>query len=110
MSVKEICPRCRGFVWHRREPCNCRIEAKAVIGMNHKEFREAVGNRIKACRESREWSLAKLALKSGMGKVGLWQIERGQSEPSSYTIMILAEALEVSADYLLMRSAANGVE
>jgi hypothetical protein len=22
-GVAETCPRCRGFVWHRREPCNC---------------------------------------------------------------------------------------
>jgi transcriptional regulator with XRE-family HTH domain len=46
-------------------------------------------------------SLDELANRSGMSKTGLWQIEKGKSEPGAQTIVAIARALDLTSDYLL---------
>ena len=101
-TIDETCERCGGWVWHRAEPCNCK---KTVVPspLDEPRYLELVGKRLRTLREARGWSMDMLASKVGMSKTGLWQIEKGVSEPMAKTIVSLATALEVTTDYLLLR-------
>lgn len=97
-EVKETCPRCKGWIWHRAEPCNCRsLALKIELG-----FIDALAARLKATRQQKGLSLDQLAFRADMSKAGLWQIEAGRSEPMAKTIVALAKALDVTTDYLLL--------
>jgi len=63
----------------------------------------AIGNRIRSLRLSLNLSLDQLAERASLSKTGIWQIETGKSEPQALTLMALAEALETSVDFLLLR-------
>ena len=97
--IDETCPRCSGFVWHRQEACNC--NGCANVDSETPGLLEAIGKRIRACRESRRLSLDELAERIGMSKTGLWQIEAGKSEPMARTVMKLSLFFGVTTDYLL---------
>lgn len=101
-TVDEVCPRCRGFVWHRREPCNCQPvpQEPAYSG----DFLVAVGKRLAATRQSCHLSLDGLCERSGLSRTYLWQLESGKSNPSATTLCALATSLGVTVDYLLLRS------
>ena len=98
--ISEECPRCHGFVWHRRDPCRCK-PVKAV-SFDKAEWLLAVGRRIRSLREAQKLSQEGLADRCGMSKTGIWQIEKGQSEPGAMTVALLAEALKTTADHLLL--------
>lgn len=98
----EICPRCHGWVWHRSEPCNCKLTFVAHP-QNEPEYLKLVGQRIRSARCSKGLGLDALAEKAHMSKTGLWQIENGHSEPMARTLVALANALEVTTDFLLLR-------
>lgn len=103
--IDETCPKCGGWVWHRDKPCNC----KPVIVTSPSDepyYLELLGKRLRATRESRGWSMDTLAAKVGMSKTGLWQIEKGRSEPMARTIVSLANILGVTTDFLLLREKA----
>ena len=102
--IDETCERCGGWVWHRKEPCNCKPLVVSVPS-DEPRYLELLGNRIRTLRESRNWSMEMFAAKVGMSKTGLWQIEKGRSEPMARTIAALATALGVTTDYLLLREA-----
>lgn len=102
-SVPETCPRCRGWVWHRREPCNCK-PVSVPSPKDEPRYLELLGKRLKAMRESLALSQDELAARASMSKTGLWQIEAGRSEPGAKTIVCLANALKVTTDFLLLRS------
>ncbi len=62
-TIDEICPRCKGFVWHRREPCNCavmdhtaRLRKSLLWALGCLRFPEAFG-------ESAEYQEARKILK-----------------------------------------------
>lgn len=95
--INEKCPRCNGWIWRRAEPCNCRsLASKPTVG-----FLDALGERIRSERLRMAMSLDELANRSGMSKTGLWQIEKGKSEPGAQTIVAIARALDLTSDYLL---------
>jgi ribosome-binding protein aMBF1 (putative translation factor) len=98
----ETCPRCGGWVWHRTEPCNCK-PSHVPSPKDEPSYLELVGKRIRTTRESKGLSMNDLAAKARIGKTGLWQIERGRSEPMARTIVSLANALDVTTDFLLLR-------
>jgi DNA-binding XRE family transcriptional regulator len=105
--VDEICPRCHGFVWHRREACKCdppRRPTWESVQSYKADFLHAVGARIAACRKSLGLSLDKVASETGLSKAGLWQIEKGRSEPRARTLVSLATTLKVTTDHLLLRT------
>ena len=54
-----------------------------------------VGQEIRARREAKGWSQAKLAGVAGMGVSGVSQIETGTRNPSAVTLQKLADALDV---------------
>jgi DNA-binding XRE family transcriptional regulator len=99
--IEETCPRCHGFVWKRRKPCNC--EPFRIVHYNNPQMLGVIGERLKAIREGKGLSLDALAKRAQMSKTGLWEIEAGRNEPRAFTLVALSEALEVSVDYLLCR-------
>src|SRR4051794_2786525 len=108
--VDEICPRCHGFVWHRRTPCKCepsRLPVWETVELYKADFTRAVGARITAARKALGLSLDKVADATGLSKAGLWQIEKGKSEPRARTLVALAGVLNVTTDHLLLRGATD---
>lgn len=62
----------------------------------------AIRERIKALREKRGWTQNHLAEVSGVPQPTIWRLERGLiRNPKSAVLQRLAQALEVTADYLL---------
>jgi transcriptional regulator with XRE-family HTH domain len=63
-----------------------------------------VGTNVKKERRSLQWSLETLALRSGVSKAMLSQIEAGKTNPTVGTLWKIAQALEVEFDALLVAS------
>lgn len=61
-----------------------------------------IGKRIQLTREEHELSQEQLAEKAGIGKVFISAIERGVKSPSLESFVSIANALNTSADILLM--------
>jgi len=59
--------------------------------------------RLRAARELREWSQSDLATRAGMPPSSIAHFETGTRKPSFDTLKRLANALEVTTDYLLGR-------
>ena len=64
----------------------------------------ALGKRIKEARKKLKLTQEELAEKAKISDVYLGEIERGTKIPSVPVLVDLIEALEVSADYLLLDS------
>ena len=65
--------------------------------MNLKE----VGLRIRKRREARSWRMINLADKSGLSVASLSRVENGLCDFKVSTAVLLAEALDMSVDFLL---------
>lgn len=61
----------------------------------------ALGNRIRALRGARRWSLKRMAAESGISVAAVQKIEQGAANPSILTILALAEALAEPIDRLI---------
>lgn len=64
---------------------------------------ELFQERLRAARELRKWSQSDLATKAGMPPSSIAHFESGSRKPSFDTLRRLANALEVTTDYLLGR-------
>lgn len=64
---------------------------------------EVFQDRLKAAREMREWSQSDLASRAKMPPSSIAHFESGSRKPSFDTLRRLANALEVTTDYLLGR-------
>lgn len=64
-----------------------------------------IGERIKALRSEHRWSQGDLAAKIGADAGQISRYENGHIAPSADAIVRLAEALDVSCDYLLVDDA-----
>jgi transcriptional regulator with XRE-family HTH domain len=64
---------------------------------------ERFQERLKAARELRKWSQSDLAIQAGMPPSSIAHFESGSRKPSFDTLRRLANALEVTTDYLLGR-------
>jgi transcriptional regulator with XRE-family HTH domain len=72
--------------------------------MNHNQPSEIFRERLKTAREQlRKWSQSDLAGKAGMPPSSIAHFESGSRKPSFDTLRRLANALEVTTDYLLGR-------
>lgn len=69
---------------------------------------EIFQERLRAARDLREWSQNDLAIRAGLPPSSIAHFESGARKPSFDTLQRLANALEVSADYLLGRVADPG--
>lgn len=65
----------------------------------------ALSERIKQLRKERKWSQGELAAKINADAGQISRYENGHIAPSADAIVRLAEALDVSCDYLLIDSA-----
>jgi transcriptional regulator with XRE-family HTH domain len=61
----------------------------------------SVGDRIKEIREDRNWTQDRLAEVSGISKGYVSEIENNKPNPSSESVLRIANALGASIDYLL---------
>ena len=59
------------------------------------------GDKLKRLRESREWSQAELARRSGVTKSAISTYELDMRTPSADVVRAFAKVFGVSADYLL---------
>lgn len=73
-----------------RDPVRGRLEAAVILGQN-----------VRAARERRHLTQAKLARAAGLSKAGLSLIERGVRETTIATLLSLARVLEVAPELLL---------
>lgn len=64
---------------------------------------EIFQERLKTARDLREWNQAQLAAKAGLPPSSIAHFETGARKPSFDTLRRLANALEVTTDYLLGR-------
>ena len=71
----------------------------------------ALGNRIRALREARRWSLSRLSKNAGISVAAIQKIEAGASNPSLVTIVAIIDALGASLDKLIseVRQVDHGV-
>lgn len=61
----------------------------------------ALGNKIRALREARRWSLSRLSKNAGISVAAIQKIEAGASNPSLVTIVAIIDALGASVDKLI---------
>jgi transcriptional regulator with XRE-family HTH domain len=66
---------------------------------------EAFPSRLKTARELRELSQSALAERAGLPSTSISHFESGTRKPSFDNLRLLADALQVTADYLLGRIA-----
>jgi transcriptional regulator with XRE-family HTH domain len=64
---------------------------------------ELFQERLKAARDLRKWSQGDLAARAGMPPSSIAHFESGSRKPSFDTLRRLANALQVTTDYLLGR-------
>jgi transcriptional regulator with XRE-family HTH domain len=58
-------------------------------------------DRLRQARQERGWSQRELARQCGLGEAQVNKYEKGHNDPSATYLAIIAQALGVSADYLL---------
>jgi transcriptional regulator with XRE-family HTH domain len=61
----------------------------------------ALGNKIRALREARHWSLSRLSKNADISVAAIQKIEAGTSNPSLVTIVAIIDALGASVDKLI---------
>ncbi len=74
------------------------------------EDNEVFANRLLALRKQRGWSQPTLAKKVGTSGAIIGRYERGEITPSIGVARKLAEALEVTLDYLVGDNDLNGIQ
>jgi transcriptional regulator with XRE-family HTH domain len=67
-----------------------------------------LGERIRAERLSRGWSLSELAERAGVSRAMIHKVERGESSPTAALLGKLAGALSLSVSTLVARAEASG--
>lgn len=60
-----------------------------------------IAERVREARIRRGFTQSELSRHAGMTPAAIWQIEKGERQPSADTIIRLCRALGVSADWLL---------
>ncbi|MCA6068720.1 helix-turn-helix domain-containing protein [Chryseobacterium sp. RG1] len=69
--------------------------------MDKKEFQIAVGKRIKQLRENKKISQVELAALCNFEKSNMSRLEAGNTNPTAYTLYIIAQKLEVEVYEIL---------
>lgn len=65
---------------------------------------ETMASRLKTKRKERKWSRPQLARQAGISVPYMYDIEQGKRNPSPVVLARLADALQVSIDFLLGRT------
>ncbi|QMU63497.1 MAG: helix-turn-helix domain-containing protein [Flavobacteriaceae bacterium] len=71
--------------------------------MNTKELKyfKKLGAKIKQLREEKEIDQKSFAFDCGIGRTQLYMIENGKTNPRLFTLMKIADGLEISVSVLL---------
>jgi transcriptional regulator with XRE-family HTH domain len=72
------------------------------------ETARRIAERIRAERETRDWSLADLAERSGVSKAMISKIERGEASPTATLLGRLSGAFGLTLSMLLLRAEKHG--
>lgn len=72
------------------------------------DFDHCLGERVRAEREMRGWSLSDLATQSGVSRAMIHKIERGESSPTASLLGKLCGALQLTVSSLIARAEAGG--
>src|SRR5438105_10875341 len=67
-----------------------------------------LAHRLRLERDSRGWSLAELAGRSGVSKATISKIERGEVSPTAVVLVRLAGAFDLTLAGLLLRAEGEG--
>lgn len=73
----------------------------ALVDNNASELSAAIGAKVRAERQSREWALDELAELSGVSRRMLINVEQGTANPSVTTLLRLSDALGVGLQALV---------
>lgn len=73
-----------------------------------KDFEIEVGQRLRALREHRGYSRETLSERANISSKFLYEIEAGKKGMSAYTLYQIANALQVSCDFILTGKTPNG--
>lgn len=71
------------------------------------EFNLRLADRLRLERDSRSWSLADLAERSGVAKATISKIERGEASPTAAILVRLSAALGLTMAGLMLRAEAQ---
>ena len=69
--------------------------------MEKGKFLNNLGKRIRQAREKKKLSLYDLSIETGLSKQQLIGIEHGKVNTSVYSLKLITEALDISADELM---------
>lgn len=89
-------------------PLNYSYTHNIAVRLRHLSAISIFSQRLSAARKFRRLSQGELARKTRLKQSAISQFETGRRAPSFHNLRRLADALEVSADFLLGRS--NSVE
>lgn len=73
----------------------------ALVDSNASELSAAIGAKVRAERQSREWTLDQLAEHSGVSRRMLINVEQGTANPSVTTLLRLSDALGIGLQALV---------
>lgn len=79
---------------------NCKIKIPIPHGLNHGQKKE-LGKRIVELREKKGWSQSDLARACHKDRQAIEKLESGKVNPTLYTLLEIANALEVSLSKLV---------
>jgi DNA-binding XRE family transcriptional regulator len=97
-----------GSAWPRRSSHTTGTHLRRMDKGRQEEVKKAFGARLRALRKALKLSQEKVALRCGLDRSYLGQIERGESNVSLVNIHRIAEALEVEAGELFSREGGRG--
>jgi transcriptional regulator with XRE-family HTH domain len=72
------------------------------------DFSERIARRLRLERDSRNWSLADLAERSGVSKAMISKIERAEVSPTAVILVRLAAAFDLTLAGLMLRAEGQG--
>jgi transcriptional regulator with XRE-family HTH domain len=73
----------------------------ALVDNNASQLSAAIGAKVRAERQSREWTLDQLAEQSGVSRRMLINVEQGTANPSVTTLLRLSDALGIGLQALV---------
>ncbi|MGW9111902.1 helix-turn-helix domain-containing protein [Microbacterium sp. NPDC055683] len=78
------------------------------MGIPRDSIGRLIGERVRAARRAREWTLDRLAERSGVSRRMVVNVESGEANPSIATLLRLAEALGIGLPSLVEPPADTG--
>jgi transcriptional regulator with XRE-family HTH domain len=72
------------------------------------DLSQRLAHRLRLERDSRDWSLAELAERSGVSKATISKIERAEASPTAVVLVRLASAFDLTLAGLLLRAEGDG--